>query len=90
MNSTRLPFEPLANLCLVAWREPNPSPTVGGRRAPITDVRRVADVLGVNRRAVYRWQTAGLTIEAADRMATALGLHPLEVWPDFHDDLKVA
>ena len=37
--------------------------------------------LGVNRRQVYRWRTAGrIGVVTADRVACRLGLHPCEVW----------
>ena len=28
-----------------------------------------------------------LTVASADKAATALGMHPAEIWPGFHDDL---
>ena len=38
---------------------------------------------GCHYRQVYRWLAYGLTVDQADRLAVALGLHPSEVWPNW-------
>lgn len=38
---------------------------------------------GLPRGIGRRWVTHGLTDDAADRVAVALGRHPAEVWPDW-------
>lgn len=39
-------------------------------------------------RTAWRWvdraRESGLSVWEADRVAIALGLHPVELWPDFH------
>ncbi len=40
----------------------------------------LADVFGVDDRTVRRWRAQGLSIEQADRLAIAAGLHPAIVW----------
>lgn len=77
-QQNRFPFEPLAGICLLRWREPN-EPNAHNR------VGKISSVLGISRDVVRRWDREGLTPHAADRAATALGLHPLEIWPDFHE-----
>lgn len=45
----------------------------------------VAELCGTNRTQVHRWNLYGLTYYSADRVATHLGVHPLEIWPNFYD-----
>lgn len=41
----------------------------------------VSRVLDVPLRTIYRWKSTGvMTWMAADRAATALGLHPIHIW----------
>lgn len=47
--------------------------------------RLVAEVLGVDRRQVYRWRKVGVTAEQADVLAVRARRHPLEVWPELAD-----
>ncbi len=63
--SPRLPFEPLERLYAATH----------GRNA-CAMARRV----GIDRQAVYRGRTDGLSEALADRWAVALGWHPAEVW----------
>lgn len=45
----------------------------------------VAATLGVSNRTVSRWIEAGyVSDETADVMATRLGLHPANIWCDWH------
>ncbi len=50
--------------------------------ANVTTRGALAERVGVERRTVARWATAGLTEYAADRAAIAIGSHPGTVWPD--------
>lgn len=50
------------------------------------DAHRSAELLGVNRKLIGRWRNGqGLTEVDADHCAIALGLHPIDLWPDWHD-----
>lgn len=78
----RLPFEPLLEVlgprALEAMARDNldvpldrPHKTVMGR------------LLGIPHRQLYRFMQYGVTHDQADQLAVALGLHPLNVWPDW-------
>ena len=46
----------------------------------------LARVLEVNSSQVHHWKKGGgVPDRSADRMAVRLGLHPLNVWPEFCD-----
>ena len=77
-RQTRLPFEPVARLVPTSADEHR-------RGAPVRSARQIADYLGVSTRRVYRWRREGIRYYDADRVALALGLHPLLVWPDYYD-----
>lgn len=48
----------------------------------------LATDVGMTDRAVRDWvRGGGVPAKSADRAATALGLHPLHLWPDFYDDI---
>ena len=44
----------------------------------------LARVLGCDHAQVSRWRSRGLPLDSADRRAVSLGLHPVEVWPDWY------
>jgi hypothetical protein len=44
----------------------------------------LARALGCEHSQVNRWHTHGLPLDSADRLAVSLGLHPVEVWPDWY------
>lgn len=48
------------------------------------DVSTLARALGRQRTLVARWRSGGLPLDSADGVAIALGLHPVEVWPDWY------
>lgn len=73
-DAARLPFEPLAQL--LARYEVNREP------CGFTP-RRVAGLLGVEDRQVYRWRLYGLSERQADRLCTRIGRHPSELWPEW-------
>lgn len=54
------------------------------------DLGTLAELLGVTRRTLHRYERSGLTIEQADMFAVRLGLHAAEVWPAWHTDLAAA
>lgn len=45
----------------------------------------LARALGRERAQVSKWRSRGLPATTADVVAVALGLHPVEVWPDWYD-----
>lgn len=49
------------------------------------DTARLARALGIGRRWIRRYRAVGLTDRQAEAWATRVGLHPLEVWPDWGD-----
>ena len=45
----------------------------------------LAAMVGVSRWTVSSWKESGrIPVSAADRIACELGLHVLNIWPDFH------
>jgi hypothetical protein len=52
--------------------------------------RDIAHMTGINPRLVYRWRTEGLIPVTADRVAVALGCHPVEIWPEWFALVEVA
>jgi lambda repressor-like predicted transcriptional regulator len=49
----------------------------------------LADILGIPRRTLLRVMTrTELRWDTADRIAIALGYHPIELWPSWHHDTK--
>jgi len=57
--------------------------TTSGLTAPIGSL---AAALGVHRRSVHRWQQSGyMPLTAGEAAAHALGLHPVEIWTDYHE-----
>lgn len=49
----------------------------------VQTIRHLARRVGASERTVWRWRLAGLTDQAADWAAIALGVHPCMVWPDW-------
>lgn len=77
MKGLRFPAGPLLDL-IGTMEADNLSRTV-------KTVGHAADRLAVNRVTISNWKVNGLTVWQADRCAIRLGLHPVLVWPDFHD-----
>jgi plasmid maintenance system antidote protein VapI len=44
----------------------------------------LARALGVHRTQACAWRRSGVPLDTADRIAVALGLHPAEVWTEWH------
>jgi hypothetical protein len=85
----RLPFAPLAkavgDVYIFADRRFNKSrlrnlDSDEARRAQVTVL---AEIASVSRRTIHRWMKAGVPDKWADEIACALGMHPLEIWPEW-------
>lgn len=48
-------------------------------------VSALARALDCDRVQVSKWRRDGLPMASADRLAVALGMHPVEVWPDWYE-----
>lgn len=77
---TRYPFGPLEALVLVEL-----GPQLNSIGQPASPSRLVAELLGVDRRQVYRWRQIGVTVDQADVLAVRAHRHPFEVWPELAD-----
>lgn len=44
----------------------------------------LARALGVARTQASHWRAQGVPLHTADRLAVSVGLHPCEVWPEWH------
>jgi hypothetical protein len=71
----RLPFAPLRLICERRHR--------GWDNAHLTHITKTAEVLGVSREVVHRWERHGVPMVTADRAAVSLGLHPGMIWPEW-------
>jgi hypothetical protein len=64
----------------------DPAPVMQRLRG-LTD-REAGDLLGFNHQTILRWRAGQrLTTENADKVATALGLHPANLWLGWHDNV---
>lgn len=45
--------------------------------------------MGVSRTTWLKWRRSGIPERHADRVAIALGFHPVELWPEYHDDVPL-
>lgn len=79
MRDARLPLAPLWDL-LERKHRPRVRPFGPMWKVLPFGVDDFAEAVGCSRRAVHRWRHAGLTWDAADRAAVAVGLHPANVW----------
>lgn len=87
--ATMLPFEPIERLaaggrprhqqgaycCLIGAR----GEVIG---LCVTD-RELGRRFGVSASAIHQYRRRGLSTATADRLACAIDLHPLNVWPDW-------
>jgi hypothetical protein len=78
----RLPFQPLEDYILLRWPDDHPSTPDG--RASNT---RIATMCHTHRTVISMARVNGVTHRSADKYACAIGAHPLEIWPEFHDDI---
>jgi len=67
------PFAPIVELIVGRWDDDGQIPAT-----------RIGLRLGVTREQVHRWRYKGLGIDQADALAVRLGLHPVEIWPDWY------
>jgi lambda repressor-like predicted transcriptional regulator len=47
-----------------------------------TEISVIAERVGVTHATVQKWRQRGMDEKNADRVATALGLHPWQLWPE--------
>ena len=78
VHTMRLPFGPVERRVGLA-RRPVDDFAEGGIREYGT-CRSCAEQLGVTMRTVIRYRKDGLSLDQADRVAFALGLHPFDLW----------
>jgi DNA-binding XRE family transcriptional regulator len=47
----------------------------------------IAEILGVNKSSIFRWETEKTMLDVwqADKYAVRLGLHPSQIWTDWYD-----
>jgi len=45
----------------------------------------LAQALGRQRAQVQKWRRDGVPLCSADRLAVAVGCHPVEIWPEWYD-----
>lgn len=80
------PFDPRP-LLAIATRLDNPAAHEHENRPLFMPDHEIADLFGVHIRTIVRWRAGEhwLSVQLADRLACTIGLHPVLVWPDFHD-----
>lgn len=83
----RYPLAPVATALHVTLGQ---SGAIGGRDdadvQPLHGMSVVMAHLGISHSTALRWQRNGLTDVQADRAATAVGLHPCLLWPEWWDE----
>jgi hypothetical protein len=48
-----------------------------------------ADLLNVNRQTIHRWVAYGVPFYSADRIASELSTHPMEIWPAHYLEVQL-
>ena len=48
-------------------------------------VSTMAERCKVDRNTIYRWSKDDVPLWAGDRAAIAMGVHPVEIWPEFYE-----
>ncbi len=85
-KQTRLDFESLESYIHAGW---GPDPDIEFVNPRWADHRTTNTFIGmhcnVNHATAGRWRREGITIHAADRATIALGVHPVEIWPNYGD-----
>lgn len=79
----RLPLDPLLPFLAIAALELMLAEERQGRPIDGASHCAMARRLGTSAKQLYRWLRYGVTHDQADELAVALGLHPLNVWPDW-------
>lgn len=73
----RLPWGPLAEFL------PDQIVAVGGTTTTVTTAAQIAGPLRIDRSQSWQWSNRGwVTVDQADRIACALGVHPSVIWGD--------
>jgi hypothetical protein len=81
------------------YRLGNLGPTTYFLRWPVEPLFRAAGTdkflelamfTGFSARTVHRWIHNGIPDAHADEAAIALGLHPIDIWPNYCDELEKA
>jgi len=76
----RYPLEPLAALCRARHHPANETHNTD----TMTSIGIVIAVTGTDAAVVHRWnRRGGIPEVSADRVAVALGLHPINIWPNW-------
>lgn len=84
VTARRLPLAPLLPFLEVAALElMHVEGDRGGRQHDRPNHCAMARRVGTSANQLYRWLRYGVTPDQADELAVALGLHPLNVWPDW-------
>ena len=55
-----------------------------GSRHARTELASLHDATGLSKISIWRYRTEGVPMWQADKLATTLGYHPCELWPDFY------
>ena len=76
----RLPFEPLLRRARRA--------ALLGDGVWLEEGDGLSKWLCCTRSQLARWAREGIPMMSADRLATDLGLHVLNIWPDAYDDIN--
>lgn len=79
-------FDPAPLLAYVqrCWPDESENPNQWGT----ISLGKLGEIIGFSRAVAYRWgREGGIPSRTADAAACRLGLHPLEIWPDFYDDI---
>lgn len=84
VHATQRPLHP-AGMSFKCWHCNSSNVGTAPRTGCITSWD-LAEWAGVSRRTAIRWMAVGaVPIYDADKMATAIGVHPATIWPEFHD-----
>lgn len=92
MNHPRglFPFDPVQR-ALAHRFERISDPGRYGAYIEAGDDTRASELLAVSRKTLCRWRAGQLlSIEYADHCAIRLGLHPVDLWPNWHEIIDAA
>jgi len=80
------PFDPVVDRICAQTDKRRPSGASRHRKEHELTITDIAMSVGVTRRTIHRYLKAGMIPElTADRVAVAIGEHPLALWADYHD-----
>ena len=78
----RFPLRPLEDWLNARYR--NPSTNADYQNGGELTATTIGHLVGVTRQTLYRWRNNGIPWWSADAAAIHAGVHPVELWPDFH------